>query len=155
MVLRSIRHEISRHIDVTTVAVQRWTKRWTCFAKQQPGRNFSQPRAHLLVNPCTLARSCAPTSQQTKLPAKEKSLSKFSRPRKRPSESYQLVPSSKKVGGQTAGQASERASIQRATPQTTTSTITSNFLHLSLPPQPQSKCPNAKTVLSDQDFLIP
>ena len=138
------------------------------------GGEFMQPRAHLLAHPCillgnkllwyficelvvdsTLARSCAPTSQQTKLPAKEKSLSKFSRPRKRPSESYQLVPSSKKVGGQTAGQASERASIQRATPQTTTSTITSNFLHLSLPPQPQNKCPNAKTVLSDQDFLIP
>ena len=115
---------------------------------------FMQPMAHLLADPCillenkllwyficelvvdsTLARSCAPTSQQTKLPAKEKSLSKFSRPRKRPSESYQLVPSSKKVGGQTAGQAGERASIQRATPQTTTSTITSNFLHLPFLPQ--------------------
>ena len=34
--------------------VQRCTKRWTCFAKQQPGTtrtdiNLSQPRAHLLV----------------------------------------------------------------------------------------------------------
>ena len=24
--------------------IQKWTKRWTCFTKQQPGRNFTQPR---------------------------------------------------------------------------------------------------------------
>ena len=29
--------------------IQRCTKRRTCFAKQQPGRNFTQPRAQLLV----------------------------------------------------------------------------------------------------------
>ena len=27
--------------------VQRWTKRWTCFARQQPGKVVSQPRARL------------------------------------------------------------------------------------------------------------
>ena len=43
--------------------LQRWTKRWTCFAKQQsgrgPDRNFSQPRANLLVHLCTSARNAS------------------------------------------------------------------------------------------------
>ena len=35
--------------------VQRWAKKWTCFAKQQPGlpgKKFSQPRDQILARLC-------------------------------------------------------------------------------------------------------
>ena len=40
---------------VMILAIQRWTKRWTCFAKQQPGSNrqkFSQPLSPSLYMNC-------------------------------------------------------------------------------------------------------
>ena len=37
-------------------SVQRWTKRWTCFAKQQPGRAKQKVLAHLSVNSCSDVR---------------------------------------------------------------------------------------------------